>query len=319
MNPLISIWFHPRQTIRHIVDTNPEPGVVPMAAALGVAGAVQAFPELSRQWSGASLLLGSGLVLAGALVGVLGYFFLGWLYRWVGSWLGGKATSAQVRAALVWSNTPNFVLFALWLSLLLAPASASFELVARLAGLVIGVWILILQCHTLGEVHGFSAWKGLGTIVIPSLLLVIPLMAAIAIPNVVRGRLVANDAAAIGNMRSLMTSLETYRAAHEAYPATEQWAALYPAEGPAYAPPEFQIEGPLDARAVAGHLYSYLAISPTRYALLAVPQQPSTGARSFYAHEAGTIHHCLVTPAAQAPQAAQASDPTIDQPPQQCQ
>lgn len=110
---------------------------------------------------------------------------------------------------------PTLVLFALWMILfLLSPVIAAA--IILVPSLIAWVWQTVLACHTLGEVHRFSAWKGFGTLLIPNALIMIPvfllsIMAAIAIPNVLRARLLANESAAIGNIRSLVASLEMYR------------------------------------------------------------------------------------------------------------
>ncbi len=161
------------------------------------------------QWVGPAS--GSGLPLwmtgilalvVGALTGWIGLYLFGWLYRWVGSWMGGKASNAEVRAAIAWVEIPTFAVFAVWILVAIlspasvgaAPAAARPGALQAALGIVFGAvsfaaWMgsVVLACHTLGEVHGFSAWKGLGTLVIPNALLIVPLflagtMAALFVP-----------------------------------------------------------------------------------------------------------------------------------------
>ena len=47
---------------------------------------------------------------------------------------------------------------------------------------------------------------------------IIALLAAIAIPNVLRGRTTANESAAVGNIRAVVSSLEMARSVNNVYP-----------------------------------------------------------------------------------------------------
>ena len=135
---------------------------------------------------------------------------------------------------------------------------------------------------------------------------IIALLAAIAIPNVLRGRTSANESASIGNLRALVSSVEMYRSVNNVYPAQANWAAdMYPAGGvPAFGPPAFNIA--MAGQTVQGYNYTYNSIPAgcvdgppgtcTQYSLLAVPQALNqTGTRSFWVNEAGTTRHCVGT------------------------
>ena len=64
--------------------------------------------------------------------------------------------------------------------------------------------------------------KGFTLVEIMIVVAIIVLLAAIAIPNLLRARLSANEATAIAAMRTLSTAMEGYRAAQSppAYPTT---------------------------------------------------------------------------------------------------
>ena len=159
---------------------------------------------------------------------------------------------------------------------------------------------------------------------------IIALLAAIAIPNVLRGRTSANESAAIGNIRALVSSLEMYRATTQCYPALANYRTdMYPAAPvPAFGPPSFNLAlgvaapGPI----VQGYSYAYAAgpvgcvdaaagppvvpCSCTGWSLDVRPQVPNqTGTRAFFANQNGTISH--VTGGGPATQTC----PTIDQAP----
>ncbi len=134
---------------------------------------------------------------------------------------------------------------------------------------------------------------------------IIALLAAIAIPNVLRSRTSANESAAIGNLRALVSSQEMYRAVNNVYTATGTWVAnMYPAAPtPAFGPPQFNIA--MTGQTVQGYNYTYNGLPAgctdalancTQYAILGVPQTVNqTGTRTFGANQNGTIAHCVGT------------------------
>ena len=173
MNPWLSIWRHPRQTIRQIVETRPG-GAVPLVLMMTATVAkfsIQLIPIAQRMgWSVPITVFLS--FVCGAMVGLVLYYLFGWLYQWVGSWLGGQAKNAEVRTAIAWVEVPTLALTMLVLPLLfLSPMAAAILLMV--AGFVVWIWQTVLACHTLGEVHRFSAWKGFGTLLIPNALIAI--------------------------------------------------------------------------------------------------------------------------------------------------
>jgi type II secretory pathway pseudopilin PulG len=135
---------------------------------------------------------------------------------------------------------------------------------------------------------------------------IIALLAAIAIPNVLRGRMTANEAAALGNLRAVGTSLEAYHTVVHSYPAPDGAAfrlGLYGADCtaattpvPDFGPPSFcrDLDGVAPNAALQGFLYTYTAPAlGTSYALNADPQVLNvTGSRSFFLDQTGLIRHC---------------------------
>ena len=153
---------------------------------------------------------------------------------------------------------------------------------------------------------------------------IIALLAAIAIPNVLRGRATANESAAVGNLRALVASLEMFRSVNAVYP--DAWMSdMYGANctagtapDPDYGPPAFCVDLS-SAQPVQGFSYLYTpaaGATPQTYDLNTNPVTlGSTGTRTFWADESGQIYHCTgdVTTAA-----LPAGVVTIDQAPAAC-
>ena len=167
------------------------------------------------------------------------------------------------------------------------------------------------------------AKRGFTLVEIMIVVAIIALLAAIAIPNVLRGRTTANESAAIGNLRSLMSSLEMYRSVNQGY-APDWDVALYgtncttAAPDPDFGPPAFCIN--LDGgAAVQGYTYTYVELPTScnnavgsmcnQFTMSATPVTVgNTGTRAFFLNESGTIRHCTSGTAT----TADADDNTID-------
>ena len=130
--------------------------------------------------------------------------------------------------------------------------------------------------------HGFTLVE------IMIVVAIISLLAAIAIPNLLRARHNANEAAAIAALRTISTACESYRSAQTptAYPAN--LAALV-ATAPVY------IDTTLAAATAAGtakqgYYYTYARVNVNQYTCTATPAvSGTTGTRIFFVDESGVI------------------------------
>ncbi len=192
LSPWLSIWTRPRETIRYIVDSDPTGYVVILAM---IAGLGQALDGLSGRDAGDYLSPAILLVLAvilGPIGGIISLYFDGFFLRWVGSWFGGQASSEQVRAAVAWSSVPRIFALLLWIPELALLGEEMFKsttfriessLVVALfffgcVGLevILGIWSFVLRLQCLGEVHGFSAWKALASLLVVRIVSIAPFL-----------------------------------------------------------------------------------------------------------------------------------------------
>lgn len=140
------------------------------------------------------------------------------------------------------------------------------------------------------------AKRGFTLVEIMIVVAIIALLAAIAIPNVLRGRVTANESAAIGNLRALISSLEMYRSVYSAYPpAAANWVQnMYTDPNPDFGPPSFNIA--MNNNIVQGFEYLYTPVGATPIQQYSIRARPSnlnqTGTRTFFTTEAGTVFHC---------------------------
>lgn len=192
LSPWLTIWIRPRDTIRRIVDTDPTRHVLLLAALNGFA---EALARGSARNAGDTIPLpvffGIAVTVA-PIFAIITLYISGALFRWTGSWLGGEATSEEVRAALAWSSIPNISALLLWVPTLALFGEQMFTsemprlyanrlLMAPLLGwgvgtFVVGMWSLVLWVMCFSEVHRFSVWRGLAAMVLGSLVVLVPLL-----------------------------------------------------------------------------------------------------------------------------------------------
>jgi hypothetical protein len=188
VRPWLTIWTKPRETIRKIIDYDLDYYVIPLAVTSGI------LQSLNNSLSNERIDVIVGLLLsfiAGPIGGLIGLYIGGAIYSWTGGWFGGQASSDKVRPAIAWSSIPIIFLLLLFfpfnllirsgfLSDLPGPIGAAFGLLVIViffgSALIFGLWRLYLLIQCLAEVHEFSSWRALATIISGFLLIFIPLL-----------------------------------------------------------------------------------------------------------------------------------------------
>ncbi len=185
-NPWATIWTKPRATIRRIVETDVRYQVTFLAILSG--GLIW----LERRWSNPSTAAAFPMlvviaVIVGAIAGIIELYVNGALLKWAGAALGGVGSYAEVRAALAWSRVPVIVAVSIGvLAILLGTdgpmlggeSTSSEASLALLHGLLV-LWGFVVMLKCLGEVHRFSAWRALGSILLIVIAAVVILAATI--------------------------------------------------------------------------------------------------------------------------------------------
>ena len=130
--------------------------------------------------------------------------------------------------------------------------------------------------------------RGFTLVEIMIVVAIISLLAAIAIPNLLRARHNANEAAGIAALRTISTACESFRAAQTppAYPAN--LAALSTAT-PAYI--DAGLAGATAAgTAKQGYFFTYVQVNANQFTCTASPAvSGTTGTRVFFVDESGVI------------------------------
>lgn len=98
-------------------------------------------------------------------------YILGTILKWTGRLFGGTATSLEVRAAIAWGHIP-IILAPVFGIFAFRPAPSApcsncglgFLLASAYAVLIFWGFVSLIKC--VAEVNRFSAWRGLGAVVL---------------------------------------------------------------------------------------------------------------------------------------------------------
>lgn len=112
---------------------------------------------------------------------------------------------------------------------------------------------------------------------------IIGLLAALAIPNMLRNRMNSNEAVAKLSLRTYSTALENFRSIQIPTTYPPDFAAL------ANANPAF-IDSVLGSGTKQGYVFTYTRVNTNQYTIVGTPVQPNvTGANTFFIDESGVI------------------------------
>jgi type IV pilus assembly protein PilA len=124
---------------------------------------------------------------------------------------------------------------------------------------------------------------------------IILIIAAIAIPNLLRSKMAANEASAVATLRTYNTTIVAYSTTYSTDPTTS-FSQLGPiaAGGVASASAADLVDSLLGATSPvkSGYSFTYTPVAATpvtQYTILAVPQSTSTGQRKFFTDQSAVI------------------------------
>ena len=140
--------------------------------------------------------------------------------------------------------------------------------------------------------------RGFTLVEILVVVVIVALLAAIAMPNIIRARMSANETQAIGHVRTLANSLAMYRFANNTYP--DQWQEdMYPAGGLHFGPEMFNAD--LQSADFTSQGYRYRYRDPAGLSnpivILSIAARPValnlSGTRTFWVNDTNEIYHCV--------------------------
>jgi type IV pilus assembly protein PilA len=139
--------------------------------------------------------------------------------------------------------------------------------------------------------------KGFSLIELLIVVAIILIIAAIAIPNLLRARISANEASAVASLRTMNTASITYNSTYGNYPTTlTQLGPVAPGSSPTSATADLldQVLAPTGGVMTAtksGYTFTFASpVANVGYTVSAAPTSPNqTGVRYFYTDASGVV------------------------------
>jgi type IV pilus assembly protein PilA len=130
--------------------------------------------------------------------------------------------------------------------------------------------------------------KGFSLIELLIVVAIILIIAAIAIPNLLRAKMSANEASAVGSLRTLNTSAVAFSTTYGNYPPS--LASLGPSSTPSSAAADL-IDSVLSSGSKSGYTFTWSpGTSNLSYTITAAPTTSGvTGQRGFFTDQSGVI------------------------------
>ena len=136
--------------------------------------------------------------------------------------------------------------------------------------------------------------KGFSLIELLIVVAIILIIAAIAIPNLIRSKMAANEASAVASLRTYNTSIVAFATTYQTDPGTDL-SQLGPASTPSSTAADL-VDNLLGSATPVKSGYSF-AYTPgtavggvvTTYTIVATPSNTSTGQRKFFTDQSGVI------------------------------
>jgi type IV pilus assembly protein PilA len=133
--------------------------------------------------------------------------------------------------------------------------------------------------------------KGFSLIELLIVVAIILIIAAIAIPNLLRAKMAANEASAVGSLRTVNTSCVAYSTSYGTFPSALSNLGPIASGGTASSTSADLIDSVLSAGTKSGYTFTYTAANSNQtYTLTATPiSAGQTGQRMFFTDQSGVI------------------------------
>ena len=189
MNPFLSVWLHPKQTARYVIEHKTMVYVL-VILVLGYIGSgfsafmdTKLYPELSYIWI---LLI---VIIFAPIFGTIIMFIMSGIVFLVGKLLKGTGSFWDVFKAASLSCIPTIFsgpLYLLWMfaspeSFFYPDESSTVALILSIFIVIIGIWSSVILIAAVAEAHQFSIIRSITTLIIPAILLFISIVGLLVV------------------------------------------------------------------------------------------------------------------------------------------
>ncbi|WP_172370490.1 YIP1 family protein [Sporosarcina jiandibaonis] len=182
MNPLLSIWSQPKNTVQYMMDNKPISYLVFLAILYSFATGILMFADLGffEGFSLPAILL--IITVISIILNIAGWGLASVIYTWLGKLLGGTGTIRNMCYAvaagsipMIWTMPIGFIAVIIYgEKLFMQPVdvfaitnmSTGFYLINNLIAMGVSIYGIVVLSKAIGLVHNFSATRGFGVVMI---------------------------------------------------------------------------------------------------------------------------------------------------------
>lgn len=179
LNPLLTIWTQPKETVRQLIEENKIGLSVLLVMIAGIGGVITALQDSGWFLDLSPILLIIGILITGLLSGLLNLGINTLLYTGIGKLYGGHGKLRDMAIAIGPMMIPQvfvvpvLILFALYYGerFFMVPEAFGITSISLGAYLFLtlltataSIWSIVISSKAIGVVHGFSSWRGFGVL-----------------------------------------------------------------------------------------------------------------------------------------------------------
>ena len=181
MNPFLSVWLHPKQTARYVIEHK----TIVYALMLLVLSALlsgsaelfntEAYPDLSFVWI---FLI---FIILVPVIGITFMFITTGIVFFIGKLLNGTGSFWDVFKASSISSIPAICTAPLFILGTAANEVSAVGLIVGILTIVTSIWAVVILVAAIAEAHQFSIIRSIVTLIIPTIILVFLLIGIVII------------------------------------------------------------------------------------------------------------------------------------------
>lgn len=186
MNPLLSVWLHPKQTARYVIE-HKSIAYSLFLISIGFIGSVASSLTDSNLYPYLSVgTIVTGTIILSPIIGIISAFIFSGITYLMGRVLKGTGSYWDVFKALSLGYIPYILIIPLYLGWLITAPDSFFYLysdfkvgliiLSAFVSLIAAVFTIIINIAGVAEAHRFSNWRAFFSILLPALLLIIAII-----------------------------------------------------------------------------------------------------------------------------------------------
>ena len=188
VNPWKNMWTKPKNTIRSIVNYNPNYRIWVLSFLYGFVTLISLAQKFSLGFSLNTYIIIAFSIIFAPIIGYVIFSFFAYVVFFTGKWLKGESKYIEVRSAIAWSNILMIVNVIFWLLLFIIFQGKLFQsfpisyqltnnetvflFVILFLQMVASIWTIVLYVNTLAEVQKFSLAKSILNILVATIILI---------------------------------------------------------------------------------------------------------------------------------------------------